>query len=126
MRFYLDENLSPRIAVIGREQGLEITSWQESGLAGKTDAEQLAFAAAEGRCLVTLDYRDFRALSRRGRIAGLPHAGVLYLKENFPARDVQAVVEALVRYAAENPRGVEPYSVRRLARPGERGTSAIL
>lgn len=119
MRFYVDEKMSPRIAEIGRRLGLDITSWQECGQAGKSDAEQLTFAAAEGRCVVTQDFRDFRALSRRWRTAGLSHAGVMYVKANFPVRDVQAVADALARFAAEHPQGVEPYTVRRLARPGE-------
>ncbi len=117
MRFYLDENLSPRIAEIGRRQGLDITSWRDSGLAGRTDVEHLEFAAAEGRCLVTQDFRDFRALNRRWKGADRPHAGILYLKANFPVTNFRAVVTALTRFSREHPDGPEPYTVSRLLRP---------
>lgn len=44
MRFYLDENLSPEIAVIARRFGVDITIWRDAKQIGTTDDEQLEFA----------------------------------------------------------------------------------
>jgi len=48
-RFYLDENLSRRLAPLCRARRLDVTSAQELGRMGLSDAEQLRHAAAEGR-----------------------------------------------------------------------------
>jgi hypothetical protein len=53
MRFYLDEDLSQVIAALARRRGLDVTSSHEVQYRhdGIADAQQLALAAAEGRCL---------------------------------------------------------------------------
>ena len=114
--FYLDENLSPDIAIVGAARGVDITDWKSCGQAGKRDDEQLRFAAAEGRILVTLNRRDFRRWSRRFQEAGEAHAGVLLVKENFPPWEFGAVVAALAAFAREHPDGMTPYTWQTLLR----------
>ena len=58
VRFYLDEDLSHDVARVGRGLGLDVISSHEVGNNGRTDPEQLAYAAAEGRCLVSANCRD--------------------------------------------------------------------
>lgn len=60
-----------------------------------TDEEQLAFAAADGRTLVTSD-RDFIALSRRCA----PHSGVLLLQNRL---GIGQTIEFLELFAAVTP-----------------------
>ena len=48
MKFYLDENMSPKIAEILRSLGVEAASAHEVDMAGAADEEQLDFAARQG------------------------------------------------------------------------------
>jgi hypothetical protein len=43
----------------------------------KTDGEQLEFAAAQGRCIVSFNVRDFRMLSEEWARTGRQHAGIV-------------------------------------------------
>lgn len=64
LRYFLDKNLPPVIAERLRVRGVDAVAAVEEGRAGRdiTDEDQLAFAAASGRTLVTSD-RDFVRLS---------------------------------------------------------------
>jgi predicted nuclease of predicted toxin-antitoxin system len=70
MKFYLDENMSPKIAEIVRTLGTEVN------MAGTADEEQLDFAAHQKRCLVIFNRNDFIELSRMYLDAGRAHLGL--------------------------------------------------
>ena len=53
VKFYLDEDLSPRIAEILRKTGLDAVSAHEIEMREASDQKQLEFAAHDKRCLVT-------------------------------------------------------------------------
>lgn len=55
IRFHLDEHLSPVIAEALRKRGIDVTTTDAAGLLGATDEEQIAFAKAEKRTIVTCD-----------------------------------------------------------------------
>lgn len=111
MTFYLDENLSPRIARALRIHGIDAVSAHDVGNLRLTDEEQLAFAAHKGRCLVTGNIRDFIRLSREAIIRQRPHAGIALCPVHDRRSDVGAIVRALVRIAARHPRGLGEYNV---------------
>jgi predicted nuclease of predicted toxin-antitoxin system len=58
IRFHLDEHADPAIADGLRRRGADVTTTSEADLRGATDAQQLAYAIANGRMLVTQD-QDF-------------------------------------------------------------------
>jgi hypothetical protein len=64
LKLYLDEDLSPRVAVLLRERGLDAIGAHEVDQGGQGDLEQLRYAARSGRCLVTRNVTDFLALVR--------------------------------------------------------------
>jgi pyruvate/2-oxoglutarate dehydrogenase complex dihydrolipoamide acyltransferase (E2) component len=99
MCFFLDENLSPRIARIVRDRGVDASSSHEVGRNGRTDAEQLAYAASEGRCVVTADCRDFERLTAEFLEAGRPHAGVVCIPPTWRTDDYVRIARAIVDYA---------------------------
>ena len=73
LRYFADQHL-PRPVVDGlRRRGVEILTAQEAGRCTLPDSDQLAFAATEGRVLVTFD-PDFLALHQ----AGTSHAGIAW------------------------------------------------
>jgi Domain of unknown function (DUF5615) len=73
IRFYLDQHQSHALAAGLRARGIDVLMAQEAGRCGDSDADQLAFATAEGRVMVTFD-PDFLTLHG----AGTPHAGIAW------------------------------------------------
>jgi predicted nuclease of predicted toxin-antitoxin system len=72
IRFHLDENCDPRIAVGLRLHGIDVTTTSEAGLHGAPDERQLGYAAAEARVILTHE-TDFLRLDA----AGAAHAGIV-------------------------------------------------
>lgn len=115
MRFFLDEDLSYRVATIARGQGLDVLSSHECGRNALPDDEQLRLAAQEGRCLVTRNAPDFIPLTLRFLEAYWPHAGVLIVPRSLPNEAFATIARALVTYAQAHEAGMASYTVDYLA-----------
>lgn len=63
------------VAIGLRQHGIDVLTTQEAGRCGLSDADQLAFATAEGRVIVTFDV-DFPALHN----TGITHAGIAWCR----------------------------------------------
>jgi len=100
MRFYLDADLSWRIARIARRPGVDIVSANEVELRTATDLAQIEYAAQDGRCIVTNNRNDFIALDRLYQERGVEHAGILITAESLPTHDFYAVARALAYYSS--------------------------
>jgi predicted nuclease of predicted toxin-antitoxin system len=74
LRFHLDENCDPRIAVGLRLHGVDITTTSEARLLEASDAEQLAHASAEQRVIITEDTDFLRMMA-----AGQESPGVIFV-----------------------------------------------
>ena len=111
MKFYLDEDLTPLVAVTARKRGVDAVSAHEVGQIGLSDAEQLAFATTQGRCLVSANARDFRRLGHQAIAHGRPHAGIVLCPPRIHGLDVGIVVRALVEIAKRYPAGLGEYDV---------------
>lgn len=99
-RFYLDEDVGPRVAAVARGLGLDVIATQEIGRAGQSDHDQLRFAAGEQRILVTFNRNDFIRWSIEFFRGGLPHAGVLILSRSLPRDQPERIAHALAGWAA--------------------------
>lgn len=73
IRFYLDQHVPSLVARGLRQRGVDVLTAQEAGRCALSDCEQLAFAAGEGRVMVTFD-ADYLQLAT----AGVEHAGIAY------------------------------------------------
>ena len=116
MRFIVDEDLSPDVALIGRRLGLDIVHVRDEGRSGYGDDEQLRLAGEEGRCIVTKDDPDLSALSQEFVASQFPHAGVLIVSRSLDRRDSAGIAHALVAYANDHPGDMPPYMVDYLHR----------
>ena len=118
MRFYLDENLSQTVAIIARPLGLDVTSAQELNRRGFDDLEQLRYTTMLGRCLVTVDCRDFQEITFTLLKRGEAHAGVLCVPTTWNQRQYRLIAEALLQYDRDHPEGAAPNLVDYLRRAG--------
>jgi predicted nuclease of predicted toxin-antitoxin system len=91
VKLLVDENLSPRHALILREKGHDAIAVTEAGLSGESDERVRAFAMETGRVLITLD-ADFANILRFPP-AGTP--GIIRLKIHPPIEE--AVRELILR-----------------------------
>lgn len=74
---YLDEDVNVVLADFLRARGFRVTTTQEAGLIGRTDEEQLAFAARQGKAILTHNRVHFEALARTYFEDGKAHAGII-------------------------------------------------
>ena len=100
MRGYLDEHLAEEIAVLAQRLGLDVLSSHAVGNDGKPDDVQLAFATAQGRCIVTNNHRDFLQLAQTYDREGRLHVGILPLSPSLPPSkgNYARIARALVYY----------------------------
>ena len=88
LRFYLDENMNPEIAIQLVRHGIDVMSARDAGMLHAADCEQLRFAAECGRMICTedTDFVDPATVTAE-------HAGIVF----FPGgnRGVGTIVKAL-------------------------------
>lgn len=98
MRLLLDEMYSPALVEALRRRGVDAATACELGLAGSSDPDLLAAAAAQQYVLLTENVADFARASAELLLSGGHHAGVLVaLSSRFSRRprEVQAIAEAV-------------------------------
>lgn len=90
MRLATDENFDNRIlrGLLRRRPELDIVRVQDVGLSGWGDAEVLAWAAREGRVLLTHDVSTMRRYVDERADAGLPMPGVFAVSRQRPIAQV--------------------------------------
>ena len=115
MRFYLDEDLSSRVAEIARGLGLDAVSMHERGQHGFPDDELLRLAALEGRCFVTRNRADFVRLTVQFFENEWPHRGLLIVSHALRNDDFAALAHALLAYTQRHPGDREDYTIDFLA-----------
>ena len=111
MTFYLDEDLSPKIAEILRKSGIDAFSGHEVGMCGASDQRQLDFGATEKRCLVTRNRDDFIKLTVRFFNDQRPHCGVLIVPHTLPGDQFSRIARLLRTFSSCHPKGLAPYSI---------------
>ncbi len=73
IRFYFDQHIQGALVQGLRSRGMDVLTAQDAGRCGLPDPDQLAFATAVGRVMVTFD-PDYLALHR----AGTSHEGIAW------------------------------------------------
>ena len=115
MRFYLDEDLSSRVAEIARGLGLDAVSVHERDQHGFPDDQLLRLAALEGRCFVTRNRNDFVRLTVQFFENEWPHTGLLIVSHSLRNDDFAALAHALLTYSQRHPGDMEDYTIDFLA-----------
>lgn len=99
MRFLLDENVPPKVAEVAWEHDLDVVSVIDLRRRGLGDREQLEYAAAQERVLVTRNRGDYLHWTREFYHAGRPHEGVLFVGDGLPNDQPEMIARALGRWA---------------------------
>jgi predicted nuclease of predicted toxin-antitoxin system len=95
IRFILDENFNGKI-VRGlriRKPDVDMIRVQDTELAGADDPTLLAWAAQEGRILLTHDFETMTKYANERITQGLPLAGVIFVRDTLP---IAKVIEDLI------------------------------
>lgn len=83
MRVYIDEDVPFSFAQALLNRSVDVVTTQQAGNYGRSDAEQLQYAAKEGRAIFTHNKRDFRLLHNKYLQAGKEHSGIV-LSDQLP------------------------------------------
>ncbi len=92
-RLYLDEDVHSAVATGLKRRGFNVLTTIEAGCSGTADDEQFAFAAAEGRVLVTFNRGDFARLHGEYLDQGRKHAGIVVSRQAPPGQVVRAIAK---------------------------------
>ena len=111
MKYFLDEDLSPKIAELLRKQSVDCISAHEVGMLQASDVEQLKFAARNRRCLLTRNRDDFIRLTVQFFNEHLQHYGVLVIPNTIPGDQFSRIADALAGYARTHPGGMQSYTI---------------
>jgi predicted nuclease of predicted toxin-antitoxin system len=108
VRLYFDRHIMTRLAVDLRGRGYDVLTTEEAGKDTASDEEQLAFATAENRAILTFNIRDFAPLHEAWQAVTRSHAGII-VSQQLGSRQygllLQRMLRLLNRLAAEEMRG---------------------
>ena len=107
MKVYLDEDLSPTIAVLLRKRGVDATSAHDIGNSQLADRAQLEYATREGRAIVTRNVVDFLLLARDVVATNTRHAGIVLVPSSFRGDEYQRIADAIIEGLKAYPRGLD-------------------
>lgn len=94
VRFFLDEHMPEALAAALRVRGIDVLTVPDAGRLGFSDEDQLRFATADGRVVVTHD-TDYLVLGADFQMRGEPFAGVAFCLARKYANDVGKMLRAL-------------------------------
>ncbi len=77
IRVYIDEDIPFSFAQSLLNRGVDVVTTQQAGNSGMSDAEQLQYAAKEGRTIFTHNKRDFRLLHNEYLQTGMDLSGIV-------------------------------------------------
>ena len=101
IKILLDEDVHSPLAEALRRRGYDAVHVQEVGRKGIEDAQQLAYAAQQMRCLVSFNVSDFARLHAEYAGEGKTHAGILLSKQRPLSDMLRRLVPVLNRFSGE-------------------------
>jgi hypothetical protein len=107
VKVYLDEDLSPSIALLLRRRGVDTTSAHDVGNTQLGDRAQLEYATREARAIVTRNVVDFLELARDAIASNARHAGILLIPSSFRGDEYQAIADAIVEELKPYSKGLD-------------------
>jgi hypothetical protein len=104
IRLYVDEDVHESIASELRRRGYDVLNTREVNQRGLSDAEQLAYAAAENRTLFSFNAADYIALHKKYLDQGREHAGIIISNQIPIGETVRRILILLNQVSADEMR----------------------
>lgn len=98
IKLYLDEDISPEVAVVLRSRGYDAVSAHEIGMRAKKDEEQLEYATQNKRVLITYNVRHFAQIAENFYHKRKDHLGIVVSKK-IDLREMIKLTENLLNKA---------------------------
>jgi predicted nuclease of predicted toxin-antitoxin system len=101
----LDEDISPRVAEGLRREAIDAVPVHDVGRGNRRvpDEDQLSYATANQRVLVTYNRADYQALDVQWRLTARAHAGIVWcVEKTIPRQDIGSLIGALAALADEH------------------------
>lgn len=83
----VDECVTNRVAAGLRAHGFTAEHVADIGRRGRSDPDQLSFAAEQGMAFLTYNIAHFQELHREWGVIGKPHAGILLANDRIYQRN---------------------------------------
>ena len=96
LRLYFDRHIKKQLAIDLRERGFDVLLTEEAGMDTAPDEDQLAFAAAENRTILTFNIRDFAPLHEQWTVAGRRHEGIV-ISQQLGSRQYGMLLARMLR-----------------------------
>jgi predicted nuclease of predicted toxin-antitoxin system len=96
VRLYFDRHIMTRLAIDLRGRGYDVLTTEEAGKDTAADEEQLAFATAENRAILTFNIRDFAPLHQTWQAAERSHAGII-VSQQLGSRQYGLLLQRMLR-----------------------------
>lgn len=109
MKALLDEQLSPQIAALLRQAGLDAEAVADrADLIGRSDMLVFDVACSEDRAVITNNIKDFRPLAAQWLAQGRIHAGLILLPSSRTRTRaaVTMLAERIANVMRDNPDGL--------------------
>jgi predicted nuclease of predicted toxin-antitoxin system len=104
IRLYIDEDVHESLLPALRQHGYEASNVREVNRRSLSDAEQLAFAAAEGFAIFTFNAADYIALHMAYMANGQSHAGIIVAKQMPIGETLRRLIHFLNRFTKDEVR----------------------
>ena len=111
MKYYLDEDISPKVAELLRKNNIDAISAHENNMLGASDEEQLLAATADYRVMVTRNRNDFIALTVRFFESIQPHHGLIIIPYSIPGSKFSLLAKLLTEFPKKHTGEMEPYTI---------------
>src|SRR4030095_12440924 len=99
--------MSPIVARVLRDKGVDAVSAHEVGRVQLDDRAQLAEASGAGRAIVTASVVAFLALAPDAVAGTVEHAGIVLVPSSFRGDEFDTIANAVVRVASQYPKGLK-------------------
>jgi len=111
MKFYLDEDISPKVAELLKQRKVDAISTHEASMTQASDKDQMMYAVSQERTVVTRNRDDFIRLTVQFFNELRPHFGVLIIPYSIPGDKFRLTAEIVHKYAISHPSGMAAYTI---------------
>jgi len=101
IKLFLDEDVHAVLSTILQKRGFDVEHAQEVEKKGMSDAEQLAYASQQQRCLMSFNVKDYVLLHNDYVKQGLEHCGIIVSKQLPIGETLRRILSVLQSYPSD-------------------------